>query len=377
MFRRPLSLVALSALLSPAALAQTATFVETFDGSSNTGSWSWGVPGPTIPAAGGNPGAFLREDFLDSCCPLLSTGAASSVFTGNYRAMGVTSVGVDLNVLDVDFSSAGRPLTIELFNDNGTPANTFDDFGAWFVGPDDVPTAGTGWFSYDFAFDSQSSSLPPGWVLFRVDGGTPTHTFDDVITSVDRLGYFYGDPEFFFIFQGWEMGLDNARIELADCDGNGVGDVLDIGNGTWLDLDGDLRPDVCQELSANVGAISLASGGAQDISLHAGAANAFELYWILGSVSGTSPGIPLSGGGELPLVIDDYFLFTLLNPNTLPSGSLAFLDANGAASAQWAIPGGLSPSLVGTVFFHAYLTLDPVTLESGIASNWIRLRLIP
>jgi hypothetical protein len=94
-------------------------------------------------------------------------------------------------------------------------------------------------------------------------------------------------------------------------------------------------------------------------------------------VSGTSPGLPLAGGGELPLVVDNYFVFTLLNPNTLITSSLAFLDGSGAASAAWAIPPGLSPTLAGVIFYHAYVTLDPLTLEAGLASNFVRLRLLP
>ena len=57
--------LAIAALASGVAAAGTTTFVETFDGGSNVGGWTFGVPG-SVEASGGNPGAYLaacRETF--------------------------------------------------------------------------------------------------------------------------------------------------------------------------------------------------------------------------------------------------------------------------------------------------------------------------
>src|SRR5262245_47462892 len=58
--------------LAPTARAGTPTFVETFDGGSNTGGWTYGGPG-SIPASGGNPGAYLNSGSIDTFAPQLRT----------------------------------------------------------------------------------------------------------------------------------------------------------------------------------------------------------------------------------------------------------------------------------------------------------------
>jgi hypothetical protein len=123
-------------------------------------------------------------------------------------------------------------------------------------------------------------------------------------------------------------------------------------------------------------AISLAGGGTQTLDLDAGVANAGELYWILGSATGVSPGLP--GPPALPLVIDGYTLFTLQNPNTLMAGSLGFLDGLGQATASITLPPGLSPTLAGVKLHHAYAVLDiPGTGAGLFGSNAVTLRLDP
>lgn len=217
-------------LLAPLASAQT--FTETFDGASNTGGWSWGTGNQTFSPVNGNPGAFLQDLTLVTCCPTLSTApGSSSVFTGNYRAMNVSSVGIDLITLDADFGVGGRPLTVMLVNDAGTPTSGLDDYGAYFIGSVDIPDAGVpaftpaGWTSFDFAIDAQSDTLPTGWTLYRADGTAPTHDWREVVSDVDRLQYFYGDPTLIFLVFGWDVGADNARIAMSGAfprNGSGV-----------------------------------------------------------------------------------------------------------------------------------------------------------
>jgi hypothetical protein len=207
----------LAMMLSAGGADGQVTFTETFTGGSNVGGWSFGSPNEMIEASGGNPGAYWHAPFVDSFAPQPRTALGlSSVFTGNYRANQVTSVGVDLITFAVDFSAAGRPLTVMLVSDNNTPANFNDDWAAHHIGPMNVPLPGQGWLSYNFDIPSQSMTLPPGWQFIQFGPNSPpSPNWNNVITAVDQLRFFYGDPTLFFIFQGWNLGLDNPRITMV------------------------------------------------------------------------------------------------------------------------------------------------------------------
>jgi hypothetical protein len=202
----------LAAALIAGGAVRADAFVESFDGGSNVGGWTYFSPGETIETAGGNPGAYLHAFGLDTFAPLPRTTASGSVFTGDFRDAGVSSVGVDLITTHVDFSAEGRPLALMLFSDNDTPGAPGDDWAAYRLGPD-IPVPGQGWLSYDFPVESSSTVLPPGWATIALGPSSPPDPdWNDVITDVSRLGFHYGDPTFFFIFQMWDIGLDNARI---------------------------------------------------------------------------------------------------------------------------------------------------------------------
>ena len=170
------------------------TFVETFDEGSNQGAWSWGTGNESISPLNGNPGAFLQDLTLSSCCPAASTSFGdTSAFTGNYRARGVSSVGIDLITLDASFGVGGRPLSVILVNDNGTPGNFEDDSGAFFVGDTNIPDPGVpgltppGWTPFDFEIPAGAVTLPPGWQTFDENGlGASDSTWNAVIVDVDH-----------------------------------------------------------------------------------------------------------------------------------------------------------------------------------------------
>ena len=183
-------------------------FTETFDAGSNVGGWTLGV-GATNPALGGNPGAYFESTIVDTFAPQpRSTG--SSVFTGDWRAKNVRSVGIDLRTLFVQFPF-DRELSLILIDTKGT-ATEADDDSVYFLGTRRVPQIAQGWRSFDVFVDSQSQSLPQGWQVLASQGGSPDQTWNTVITNVGQVRWFYGDPTFFFIFDQWQVGLDNARI---------------------------------------------------------------------------------------------------------------------------------------------------------------------
>jgi len=66
-----------------------------------------------------------------------------------------------------------------------------------------------------------------------------------------------------------------------------------------------------ESFDVSTGSISLAAGGSQTLFLSPCRASAGDLYFVLGSATGTSPGQAVNGL-VLPLNFDAYHLFTLL-----------------------------------------------------------------
>jgi len=120
--------------------------------------------------------------------------------------------------------------------------------------------------------------------------------------------------------------------------------------------------------------ISLASGGSQSLLVRAGEARGGDAFVILGSFSGTSPGIALAPGIELPLVFDAYTNLGL-SFSTPVAPSLGVLDGLGRADAAFTVPAGASPSFAGSIIHHAVVTIDTSTFEVG-ATNAVRLELV-
>jgi hypothetical protein len=233
----------LALILSGTANAQ-ATFVETFETGTNVGAWSWGTGNEAISPLNGNPGAFLQDLTLHTCCPAVSTQfGTSSIFTGDYQSRGITSLGLDLVTLDADLPVGDRKLSVLLINDNGSPGNFDDDFMAYFIGDIAVPEAGVssfttpaGWTAFDFAIPSHMTTLPQGWLTYSQGSATDDQIWNDVIRDVDTVQYFYGDPLRHFLFSGWDVGTDNLRISFLQpegtpfCFGDGGGTACPCGN---------------------------------------------------------------------------------------------------------------------------------------------------
>ncbi|TAJ04394.1 MAG: hypothetical protein EPO68_16970 [Planctomycetota bacterium] len=121
--------------------------------------------------------------------------------------------------------------------------------------------------------------------------------------------------------------------------------------------------------------VSLASGGAQSLVLDAGAAHAGDAYLMLGSVSGTAPGIPI-GALTLPLNPDEYLTLLLQQAGPI-SPALGYFGQFGKAQAALSLPPGMSASLAGLVAHHAYVVLSPTGFDVELASTPVAVTLVP
>lgn len=121
------------------------------------------------------------------------------------------------------------------------------------------------------------------------------------------------------------------------------------------------------------GELSLTTGGTQDLFLRAGEPNGGRSYWMLGSVTGTAPGVAL-GSILLPLNYDPYFQLTLSAQGMVASPG-GVLDAAGRADLAAVLPPGLDPVLAGVSVSHAYLVFDGLTAQLFEASNAVSLTL--
>jgi len=130
-----------------------------------------------------------------------------------------------------------------------------------------------------------------------------------------------------------------------------------------------------ESLSASASSVSLSAGGVVNFTLDGGAASASQLYLLLGSASGTAPGVAVDGL-TLDLVFDAYLSYTLTHANTAPyANTLGALDGVGMGSASLTVPPASDPSLAGAVVNHAFLVLNGGVVT--LTSNPTSLTLLP
>ena len=200
------------------------TFVVTFDDPEIEGNWSFyanrDASREVIAAEGGNPGAYLLSpcdglDCLDTYAPQFRTQLGdSSRFTGNYRARGVRTLGVDLAVFGPEIlTTLGRPLSLILSHDPGTPTDPNDDLQITFVGRRNIPNNNGNFKSYWFDIPFASETLPEGWVV-RLGRGSGDNDADWnlMIQDITQVIFYFGDPDLYFMFQQWELGADNVIL---------------------------------------------------------------------------------------------------------------------------------------------------------------------
>lgn len=188
-------------------------FRESFEEESrNEGNWTFGRP-IIWETLGGNPGRFLYTSDLVTFAPMASTSSPHSKFTGNYRENKVRAVSADLKTFWSEYPIQGWPISLVLWSNNGTPEDGDDDwFG--FARGGEAPQPGQGWQTYRFEIPSDSANLPEGWTLLPNGSHAPRDlTWEKLISHVDTLSFYYGDPSMMQLLMGWKLGLDNPTIE--------------------------------------------------------------------------------------------------------------------------------------------------------------------
>jgi len=128
-------------------------------------------------------------------------------------------------------------------------------------------------------------------------------------------------------------------------------------------------------LVTDVNTIKESTGGVVNFSLDAGTGNANRDYLILGSVTGTMPGIPLPGGTvTLPLNWD---LFTGIIVDFLNTPKfnnfIGNLDANGQAKAKLDTMGSAPAGSAGLTLYFAYAVAKPY----DFVSNAVEIKIVP
>ncbi len=287
--------------------------------------------------------------------------------------------------------------------------STSDEFGSPVALDADTIVVGApgydGGGSYDegaaFVFVRSGSTWTQQAMLVSSWGATVTNVARSVALAGERvvLGSRVGSPGSVHLFErsgtSWSEGATLLPAGFAAFDDVGAALALDgdvaLVSAPEAQIGADQAGSVsawslsgaaCPSLLGAPAAVSVGAGGAQQLRLDAGAANAGALYLLLGTASGSSPGFVVDGF-VVPLnVPDPYFELTLLGANAPPlASSFALLDAAGTASASFALPPASNPALAGLTLHHAYALLDLVSIpgaaQVSFTSNAAALQLVP
>jgi hypothetical protein len=260
-----------------------------------------------------------------------------------------------------------------LENDTGSNVGYADDLGFQNFGPFAGPTPLPNFTPDCLIRYYNPNGTPCGWAGGDIAGTNPGGPYNIFNFPTNSFG---------FAAQGI---TSNPTIELGtitagpDVDGDGFAHGCDAcpdnAAKTAPGLCGCGIPEGCS-LGATPETVSISAGGVQTLSLYAGAGNAGQLYFLVGSTSGTTPGFPVDSV-VLPLNIDSYFLLTL-TPNTpVLSPSLTFLNGSGNGTCNFTIPPATSIGGVPFTAHHAYVVFNLGLGVVTFASNAAPVTLVP
>lgn len=230
------------------------------------------------------------------------------------------------------------------------------------------------------------------------------HTRDEPTIGVDSYGNkFIGKwGGTIYVYNAASSKWTTAKLPSTNGDPIGFVDVVSGADGAWMVYeqsktvnksigarsaelvvvrvmaDGSILPPAGTQtkppLSASASSLSAKVGGTVEFALNPGVKYASVGYLLMGSLSGTSPGVLLNNNALLPLNLDNFSLSVFLWSGQAPfdrftwwfdqwGNSIAFMHAK---------PGKLTP-LVGYKMYFAYVTLPML----DYASNAVSVQILP
>ncbi len=136
-----------------------------------------------------------------------------SIYTGDWTSLGVTSIAVDLNVIQVATWATDRAVTLELLQMDETGFNV--NYDATYTLPD-LPNPPVGWQTYSFPINANSPTIPEGWIFTRGDGTPGTDAeWSPFLHRIDLTSIGFYKPGFAYPSLGtWILGIDNVEIDF-------------------------------------------------------------------------------------------------------------------------------------------------------------------
>jgi hypothetical protein len=293
-----------------------------FDTSPDGGvTWGTDVKIADAPFLGGVPNSGFRTNSF----PSLDVDTSGGPFNGRIYACWATDLGTGSgpDVMIANSSDGGATWSTPI---PASDVTTNTQFSPWL----DVDANGNVNVGFYDRRDDATDIKIRYYVSRSSDGGA---TFQPNVKASDDFFNPNKNPQGFFIGDYTGLAASDRSI-----------------HGVWTDErngDNDVYTARVQlDIHTDVPAISAATGGTANITLNPGPLYQNEPYRILGSISGTSPGLDFNGV-NVPLNFDFFMLITVLDANSpaLP-GFVGTLDATGSATAAL-VAGPLPPSAVG------------------------------
>ena len=189
----------------------------------------------------------------------------------------------------------------------------------------------------------------------------------------------YTTPGLYSFVMSSAQRMPNGNTLICSADQEWVFEVEPSGQKVWERFENQNRPIfhahyIERALWADGDQLSAAAGGRIDFDLLQGTPAAGNLYLLLCSASGTTPGTPLFGV-HIPLNFDPWFAASATYPNAAPifAQTLGTLTPLGRGSAAFGLPGGLPG---GYQLDFSYLSFQPAPLMLQSASNPVPVRIL-
>ncbi|MHC4261389.1 MAG: hypothetical protein ACYSWX_02610 [Planctomycetota bacterium] len=157
-----------------------------------------------------------------------------------------------------------------------------------------------------------------------------------------------------------------------------AGEPSDGSNTGWLfdDIQIHCVDCVTNDFSTDTNSINAILGGTANFEVFAGLDKEGDLYQVVGTLSGTSPGLPLGPGILLPINFDALTSLTINDPNGIGlTNGFGTLDLDGRAFPNFTLPSGITAASGLTVSF-AYVVIDSTAFTITKASQAVSISLL-